>query len=228
MTVKTLLRTLASAVVFLAAVGLPIAASWAWQGSAVSRDIAFNVIRGGEPMGSHTVSFHQDGNKLTVEIAIDLEVRLAFIPLFRYTHRNTETGQDGRLVRLETSTNVDGTRHKVSAVATDEGLRVTDSAGTTYLAPADTIPTSYWNTAKIRRSELLNTQNGKMMPIRVEQREGAAHYRLIMVKDGDGAPIDVWYDQTSQAWIKLAFEARGSKIEYELTAIGDREQQVAK
>jgi hypothetical protein len=196
------------------------------------RDLTFNVIRGGEPMGSHKVSFRQDGDKLIVEIAIDLEVRLAFIPIFRYTHRNTETWQDGRLLRLETVTNDDGARHQVLAEAVEGGLRVTDSSGSTYMAPADAIPTSYWHRETVRRSELLNTQNGKMMPVRIEARpegeSGAdmAHYRLIKLEDG--TPVDVWYDRQSQDWIKLAFEARGSKIEYELAVLGTPPQQAAK
>lgn len=203
------------------------------QAASPPGDIAFNVFRSGAPMGNHTVSFRQDGDKLIVEIAIDLEVRFAFIPVFRYSHRNTETWQGGRLVRLETTTDDDGTKHKVFAEATDGGLRVTDSSGKTYMAPADTIPTSYWNRETVRRSELLNTQSGKMMPVRIEARAAdksadgeAAHYRLIKLEDG--TPVDVWYGGQNRDWIRLAFEARGSKIDYELSAIGGRALQAAK
>lgn len=223
--------SLALSFVLIAFAGVTTAAPS--QAASPPRDIAFNVFRSGEPMGNHTVSFRQDGDKLIVEIAIDLEVRLAFIPLFRYSHRNTETWQGDRLVRLETTTDDDGTKHKVFAEATDEGLRVTDSSGNTYIAPADTIPTSYWNRETVRRSELLNTQNGKMMPVRIEPRTAdksadgeAAHYRLIKLEDG--TPVDVWYGGQNRDWIKLAFEARGSKIDYELSALGGRAQQAAK
>ncbi|MFN4282185.1 MAG: DUF6134 family protein [Alphaproteobacteria bacterium] len=219
----------------LAAASFAPANALAWPDSAVSRDIAFAVTRAGEPMGRHSLSFRQDGENLHVDIAIELEVRLAFITVFRYSHRNSETWRDGRLVRLETTTNDDGTRHQVRAEATAEGLRVTDSAGRSYLAPADTIPTSYWNKETVRRGELLNTQTGKMMPIRIERRSestaalGAAdHYRLVMMDDRDGTPIDVWYDKQSLAWVKLAFEARGSNVDYALAAIGEPVQQAAK
>ncbi len=201
----------------------------AWAASAPS-DIAFNVIRGGDPMGRHTVAFRQDGDKLIVEIAIDLEVRFAFVPVFRYSHRNMETWQNGRLVRLESVTNDDGTKHKVLAEATDGGLRVTDSSGRTYMAPADTIPTSYWNKETIRRKELLNSQDGKMMPVHVETQSDAAdgvmHYRLI--KTEDGIPVDVWYGKESRDWMKLAFVARGTRIDYELASRDGRAQQAVK
>jgi len=229
--VRTLLRPLAAAVI-LAAVASPLPAVSAELGSIPPHDIAFNVVRAGEPIGSHKISFRRDGDQLMVDIAIDLEVRLAFIPVFRYTHRNSEVWRDGRLVRLETTTNDDGKHHKVLAVAIEQGLRVTDSAGRSYLAPPDTIPTSYWNPQTVKRGELLNTQNGRMMPIRVEsQRDSFAplgeadHYRLVMINDNDGTPIDVWYDKDSLTWVKLAFEARGSKISYALAAIGGQAQQ---
>lgn len=223
--------SLALSLVLVALAGLTTAAPS--QAVSPPRDISFNVFRAGEPMGSHTVSFRHDGEKLIVEIAIDLEVRLAFIPVFRYSHRNRETWQDGRLVRLETTTDDDGTKHKVFAEATDDGLRVTDSSGETYIAPADTIPTSYWNRETVRRSELLNTQSGKMMPVRIEEGAAdksadgeAAHYRLIKLEDG--TPVDVWYGGQNGDWIRLAFEARRSKIDYELSAIGGRALQAAK
>lgn len=219
----------------LAAASFAPTVAGAWPESAVSRDIAFAVSRAGEPMGSHSLSFRHDGENLHVDIAIDLEVRLAFITVFRYSHRNRETWRDGRLIRLETSTNDDGTRHQVRAEATAEGLRVTDSAGRTYLAPAETIPTSYWNKETVRRNELLNTQTGKIMPIRIEQRRestaalGAAdHYRLVMMDDRDGTPIDVWYDKQSLAWVQLAFQARGSNIDYALRAVGEPVQQATR
>jgi hypothetical protein len=231
--VRTVLRPLAAAV--LAGVALYSAAISAEPVSHTPHDISFNVARAGAPMGSHKISFRRDGDDLMVEIAIDLEVRLAFIPVFRYTHRNSERWRDGRLVRLETTTDDDGVRHKVVAQATEQGLRVTDSAGRSYVAPADTIPTSYWNPQTVTRGELLNTQDGRMMPIRVEsQRDSFAslgeadHYRLVMLNDKDGTPIDVWYDKDSLTWVKLAFEARGSKISYALASIGRQAQQAAR
>lgn len=203
----------------LAALGFLTAgtpAAWA----APTQNLLFDVVRGGESIGTHRVTFRPDGDSLTIEIAIDLTVRLAFIPVFRYSHRNTEVWRDGKLVRLDSSTDDDGNKYRVSAVATAEGIKVTDAEGRSYIASPDTVPTSYWNAALLERSELLNTQDGTLMPIRVESRQaaadGATHFRLI--KGEDATPIDVWYDSRVKNWNKLRFVARGSTIDYRLLA----------
>lgn len=189
-------------------------------------NLSFEVLRSGESIGTHKVEFRREGDRLIVEIAIDLTVRLAFIPVFRYSHRNTEIWRDGKLVSLDTSTDDDGSKYRVTARATSQGLEVTDAEGHSYIAAADTIPTSYWNMALLERRELLNTQDGTMMPIRIDSRtttaEGASHYRLI--KSDDATPIDVWYDRRQKIWTKLRFTARGSTIDYRLAPDSSAQQ----
>ena len=48
----------------------------------------FAVDRNGSPIGHHTLRFRRDGERLTVDIDILLEVKLAFITLYRYHHTN--------------------------------------------------------------------------------------------------------------------------------------------
>ncbi|HEU0069857.1 MAG TPA: DUF6134 family protein [Alphaproteobacteria bacterium] len=200
----------------LAALALMAAGVTAAEATPLPPNLSFDVVRGGESIGTHKVEFRRDGDNLTVDIAIDLTVRLAFIPVFRYTHRNTEVWRDGKLVRLDSTTDDDGTKYRVSAEATAEGLKVTDAEGRSYIAPPDTVPTSYWNAALLERNELLNTQDGTLMPISVESRQGSAdgatHFHLI--KGEDATPIDVWYDARGKNWSKLRFIARGSTIDY--------------
>lgn len=204
----------------LAALALLAAGVTAADATPLPPNLSFDVVRGGESIGTHKVEFRREGDNLTVEIAIDLTVRLAFIPVFRYSHRNTEVWRDGKLLRLDSATDDDGTKYRVSAEATAEGLKVTDAGGRSYIAAPDTIPTSYWNMALLERRELLNTQDGTMMPVKIDSQlgsaDGATHYRLI--KGDDATPIDVWYDSQRKVWSKLRFSARGSTIDYRLLA----------
>lgn len=194
--------------------------------AAVSRpaETVFKVLREGAPFGSHTVSIRREGNRDVVDIAIDLEVRVAFVTVLRYSHRNTEIWQNGRLVRLDTATDDDGERYRVSAEATGDGLLVR-TRDRSYVAPAGTMPTSYWNRAVVEHSALLNTQTGELMPVTVQRLADetlpgvdgemtAARYRFV---NGDnGAPFDVWYSQRDDRWVKLRFDARGARIDYAL------------
>src|SRR3546814_10578168 len=66
--------------------------------------LRFTVLRGGSPMGTHRIAFRQEGRALRVDIAIDIAVRFGPIPIFRYTHRNSEIWEDGRLRALDART----------------------------------------------------------------------------------------------------------------------------
>ena len=181
--------------------------------------IAFHVFRDQQPIGRHEIAFRQEGEDLHVEIAIDLEVSFAFITVFRYEHRNHEVWRDGRLVALDTRTDDDGTAYRVRARATDAGLAVEGSGGS-YLAPADIIPTSYWNMATVAQSALLDTQRGRILTVAVLESgedgiavdgEPVSARRFAMRGDLD---LDLWYGPSDEL-VKLAFEARGASIDYE-------------
>jgi len=183
-----------------------------------AEQIAFRVTRDGEPLGRHILNFRQESDGLHVEIDIALDVKFAFLTLFRYRHRNHEVWRDGRLVALESQTDDDGEAFWVRAQATEDGLRV-ESAEGTYTAPAGIFPTSYWNAATITQTQLLDTQTGairqvQVMPAAKEtiilegQTAAARKYRM----SGD-LEMDLWYSD-SGSWAKLVFVARGAEVEY--------------
>ncbi len=186
--------------------------------AADSRMLAFDVLREGAPIGTHVVSIRTSGADTEVSIRIDLEVRLAFLTLYRYTHRARETWSGGRLVALEASTDDNGTRTSVAARARDDGLAVDGSSGS-YVAPADTFPTSYWRRDKVYRKQLIDTQSGKLVSVR-NTGLGARD----MAVDGTAQPVELYRIDgelaaevgyaADDSWATLVFEARGARIAY--------------
>lgn len=212
------MRTLAAAICLFAAVcaALPLAAA-----IPASQQLAFEVVRGESSIGRHEVSFRREGEELHVEVAIDLEVKLAFVTVFTYQHRNHEVWRDGRLISIETTTNDDGKQYQLTGRATDQGFQVEGSAGS-YLAPADIIPTSYWNPATLEQSQLLDTQRGRLLEVMIVpqgeeqiladgERFSATRYRM----SGD-LRLDLWYGPDGQ-WSRIAFDAKGAEVVYRLT-----------
>lgn len=226
-----MLRGLALGVVLVSA---SVAAASMAVASAIppSGEIPFAVFRNGDSeMGYHRLRFTREGDRVIVEKEINFKVRLAFITAFRYEHRNREVWENGRLVSLDTTTNDDGREHWVRGRATPEGFAVESSRGS-LIAPADVIPTSYWNIATIGATKLLDTQRGLMMDVRIEPlgvepvtADGAAvearHFRINILsnKPGSTDAIDIWYDD-NDAWVKLAFKAKDQQITYRLEEKG--------
>lgn len=183
-----------------------------------AQQIAFTVLRGGTPLGHHKVMFRREADALHVEIDIELEVKLAFLTVFRYHHRNHEVWQDGRLLAIAAETDDDGERYWLRGRAEGAGLRIEGSGGS-ILAPADIMPTSYWNPETVNRSRLLDTQRGQLIDVDIEPvgrdivtlANGpvpAQRYRMT----GD-LTLDLWYTADGK-WAKISFEARGVEVVY--------------
>jgi hypothetical protein len=204
---------------FLAcAAAASLAAPAAARADGAASPITFTVLRDSSPIGTHRVTFNRTGTTIAVEIAIDLEVRLLRIPVYRYTHRSAERWEDGRLVALDSRTNDDGTRSEVRARATAAGLAVEGSGGS-FIAPPNTEPTSYWHEDMTRRARLLDTQNGVL--IGVTARKTGTRRSRIAGRDIDVRVYELSGDLTSRLgysaageWVDLEFDARGSRISY--------------
>lgn len=194
--------------------------------------IDFNVFRQGDsPMGYHRLRFSRDGDDLVMEKEIRLEVSLAFITAYRYQHTNREVWRDGRLIAIDTRTNDDGDRYEMTGRATDGGFAVESSANGRVTAPATIIPTSYWNHAITGATQLLDTQRGLIMDVVMGDLGPnpppggfpvpARHHRINILTNRPGSTerIDLWYDE-AEAWVGLAFEAKGQTIHYVLNETG--------
>jgi hypothetical protein len=186
--------------------------------AAAARTLTFDVLREGTPIGTHRVTIDDDGPQRQVTIEIDMAVKIAFVTVFRYTHRARETWEGGRLTGLDATTDDNGTRTQVRAQATAQGLAVTGSGGS-YVAPADTMPASYWNRDKLDRTALLDAQSGKLAkvastpageaPASVDGR--AALVAKYLVRGDLNAELGYAADGS---WAALSFEARGARIDY--------------
>jgi hypothetical protein len=102
----------------------------------------FAVTRNGSPIGYHRLRFTRDGQRLSVEIDIALEVKLAFITLYRFRHSNRELWENGRLLSFSSRTDDNRTPHQVRVRRAGEVILVEGSKGVVE-APGDALPTTY-------------------------------------------------------------------------------------
>ncbi len=203
-----------AAVVLAAVNGEPAAAQAASQ---------FAIIRdGNSPIGQHSVTFSRDADgNLVAQIEIDISVRLAFVTVFRYTHRSREVWRDGRLIALDTETNDDGQRMTVRARATAEGVEVVGPHGRVVVS-ADIRTTSWWRADTIRQRQLLDSADGRIITITATPAGTATRTR-----GGQQTQVTMWnisavsgfsdivvgYTPRGE-WAAMHFRSRGSRIDY--------------
>ncbi len=186
----------------------------------VTENLSFKVYRDGDEIGTHTVRFERDGDTILVDIDVALAVKVLFVTAFRYEQRRREVWENGRLVAFESRTDDDGTEHDIRGVVRDGVLRI--SGTTTGTAPLGIIPNSYWHRDMVRQTALLDTIDGKVLEVEIEDAgeeivEGAggriAARRFVMRGE---RPRELWYDGRGK-WVKMRLAGRdGSSVEWVL------------
>lgn len=183
--------------------------------------IAFRVMRDDVDIGSHELTFRRDGERLDVDVAIDLKVTFLGVALYRYSHRARETWQDGRLTALEAATDDNGTPYKIAGRASADGF-ILSMGGKETVFPADAFPSSHWNRAWLQGRPLINTQKGEKIAYTITPRgeesvatAGGSISAERFAVAGD-LRKDIWFDAAGR-WVKTRFDAPdGSSIFYVL------------
>lgn len=178
------------------------------------------MYRNGERFGTHLVSFERVGEALTIESNIELKVAFGPITAYHYVQSVNEVWIAGRLETVVARTKNEGKWRDFAARAVEGGLRIAGSAFQG-VRPGLLIPSTHWNIAEMRQPAMLSTETGEMLPMtvidkgieRVRVGAGEIEARRFLVKSDLDA--DFWYDAQGR-WVKCAFTAQGSKVEYRL------------
>ena len=187
--------------------------------AATPAELNFAIMRDGEQIGAHVMTFANSGDELRVDIRTDAKVKVLFVTAYRFEHQGTEVWRDGRLVSYVSQTNDDGEAKQLQARADGDGLAVSGSAGQ-WTAEAGIIPASLWDQRIVAQARILNTLDGRPMAIQVQDagmdqvevgsRQVPAHHYVIT---GDLAR-EVWYDADGVlSHVRFAGKD-GSRIDY--------------
>jgi hypothetical protein len=179
----------------------------------------FAILRNGEQIGTHTVEISRAGAETNVRSTTDLTVKVLFVTAYRLQHSATERWLSGQLVAFNSTTDNNGTRHKVSVTLGAAGLEV-DADGKTSRVDKTIVPASIWNPELVRRKTVLDTQDGQIDPIAVtdngtdeltlDAHPVKAHHYGIKGRFSQ----DVWYDERGRLVQLKLVGSDGSVISY--------------
>jgi hypothetical protein len=206
------------ALLAMAFMALPAAAQ-TWQPKDGDR-LVFDVFRDGSKFGTHSVVFRRAGEELTVESDVELKVTFGPLTLFHYVHDVTEHWTAGALRSIAARTKKDGRWKSMSLEAVEGGLKISGAAFKGVI-PSGAIPSTHWNFAEMKQPAMLSTETGAMLPMTVTDRGvervkvGAATIEARRFDVQSEIVASFWYDASGR-WVKCAFEAQGSKVDYVL------------
>lgn len=182
-----------------------------------SGKLAYEISRKGKPLGFQTIDFSRsETGELIVDIHIEIDFKLGPIPLFRYLHDNREVWRDGTLLSMKSKTDNNGDDGFVDLQL--DGNRYVGS-GTDFAnnLEAPLLSTSYFNPNFIRQSNLISTQDGRLLPTKIEtlgtellrirgEEMQATRFRL-----SGKLRIDIWYTDAGQ-WVQTQFKRGGNVL----------------
>jgi hypothetical protein len=209
----------AGAVKLAAAILLALAFGANAAPGASTETLRFAIMRNGDQIGTHTVEINRGPRETSVSMSTDLAVKVMFITAYHLNYTTSEKWVGGKLVSLNSESDDNGTKHKVSATLKPNGLEV-DADGKTSTVDKNIIPATLWNPEVIKRSQVLDPKDGEVVPITVtdqgsedltvEGKTVRAHHYVLKGK----FPQDVWYDAQGRLVQSSLVAPDGSVILY--------------
>jgi Family of unknown function (DUF6134) len=164
----------------------------------------FAIEIDGKPAGTYQMMIRQEADGASVlTCQAHAKVKFGFVTMYRYSYLGTETWKDGRLVRLDSTTNDNGEQYAIVAEAQADGMRLKVN-GKERTVAGNVWTTTYWRLpdpvrANVRLA-LLDPDSGKVSAGQLElidegqmevggNRIPCKHYRV----SGD-VKVELWFD----------------------------------
>jgi len=192
--------------------------------------LEFSVRKSGREVGRHKITFAQNDGALVVDTVSALQLRVAFVTVYRYTQRTRETWREGLLVGLESEIDDNGTPFRIRAAQRAGALHI-DGHQEALAVARDVKPLSYWNMALMKAPRGFDMQWGSLADLAVEQRGSEMRevagkpvearrfsMRGYEIRKGERQKtpwlnLDAWYDRNEQL-VGLSFHYRGFDFDY--------------
>jgi hypothetical protein len=197
-----------------------VVASPSFVQSADTEQRVFAVQVDGKPAGDYrmTITVADDGSEqMTCTAAVQVK---HIVGQYRYSFQGTEIWRGGGLQRLDASSDDDGVKHAVRAVADSGGLRVSVDGKTQSTIRLDAWPTTYWRLPAGAKPAsgvtLLDVDTGRPLVARLDLLAPAKVTIAARTTDC------THYRVSGQVQAELWFDARGRLVREETVEDGHK------
>ena len=178
--------------------------------SVYAEQINFQVQLNDKDIGFHEFNLQND----TISNKAQFDVKLWFIPAYKYRHTATEAYKDNCLTQLESETQDGVDSFELSSLMDSAffKIKVNDRE---YNHPACSQTFRYWDIKFTEQDLAINPQDGEIFKLSFSKDADeevmtktntflANKYTLNATNDKDEKfHIELWYEQNSKKWIKL-------------------------
>ena len=135
------------------------------------KEVSFDVIRKNKVIGNLTTKFIFNEKDLILHSVLNIEVKVLFIPAYKFFQETKETWRNGNFIAIDGFTNFEDDReYKIDGIDEDNFFRVTGMDGLLEL-DENIMPLNYWNKQMLKEEEVFDTQKGIVRKIEVQKLE---------------------------------------------------------
>jgi Family of unknown function (DUF6134) len=181
-------------------------------------EYTFTIQKDGAPIGEYRVVFDRHGNRVVIQEATEIEVRLAMIPVYSFEHEGRQVWENDRVLRIDSTTNDNGKKLDIAVRPNGHGyIRTVNGRVDKFDDSTEVL--AFWNKDTLNHNKFFSAVEDKTLQVSFEfaGREKIAiagtkldvdHYRMV----GD-EERELWYD-TAGHIAKVRLRRLGSDIEY--------------
>ena len=132
-------------------------------------EVSYDVIRKNKVIGNLITKFIKDDENIVLHSVLDINVKILFIPAYKFFQETKETWRNGEFISIVGFTDFEDDReYKIDGKDEDGIFRVTGMDGLLEL-DEKIIPLNYWNKNILEEKELFDTQKGIVRKITVKK-----------------------------------------------------------
>ena len=132
-------------------------------------EVSFDIIRKKKIIGKLTTKFINDEEKLILHSVLDINVKILFIPAYKFFQETKETWKNDNFISIDGFTDFEDDReYKIDGKDENGVFRVTGMDGLLEL-DENIVPLNYWNKQMLDEEEVFDTQKGIVRKITVKK-----------------------------------------------------------
>ena len=129
----------------------------------------FDIIRKNKVIGFHEIKFNKKGEDLIIETNINIEVKVLFIPAYKFTHKSKEFWINYDFVKIDAHTDFEDEREYFIKGEDKEGYFIATGMDGTIKPDINILPSNFWNIKILDEDKIFDTQKGIVRSINVKK-----------------------------------------------------------
>tara|TARA_B100000029_G_scaffold512300_2_gene608555 strand:- start:3831 stop:4505 length:675 start_codon:yes stop_codon:yes gene_type:complete len=122
--------------------------------------VKFDIIRKNKIIGSHEIAFKKEKDILFVETTININVKVLFIPAYKFYHNSIEKWIDNNFFEIDAYTDFEDEREYFIKGSDQDNYFIASGMDGDLKLDKNILPSNFWNIHILKEKEIFDTQKG--------------------------------------------------------------------